>query len=60
MSLVKPITIKQQSNMLGTRSGAKELVALSNVSAKQDQSNQQKPELGEEQVVDIDGEKSLE
>jgi hypothetical protein len=35
-------------------------VALSIVSVKQDQSNQLMPELGEEQVKNINGEKSLE
>jgi hypothetical protein len=35
-SLVVPNAIKQQSNKLGTRSGAKELVALSIVSVMQD------------------------
>ncbi len=60
MSLLKPNAIKQQSNELRTRSGAKELVALSIVSAMQDQSNQRMPELGREQVETVDGEKSLE
>jgi hypothetical protein len=59
-SLVVPKAIKQQSNKLGTRSGAKELVALSIVSAMQDQSNKQMPELGKEHVKTADGEKSLE
>jgi hypothetical protein len=60
LSLVKPNTINQQSNELRTRSGAKELVALSIISAKQDQSNQRMPELGKEHVETVDGEKPLE
>jgi hypothetical protein len=60
VSHVVPNAIKQQSNKLGTISGAKELVALLIVSAKQDQSNQLMPELGKEQVENVDGEKSLE
>jgi hypothetical protein len=58
-SLVEPNTINQQSNKLGTRSGAKELVALSIVSTKQDQSSQRMPKLSREQVETVDGEKSL-
>jgi hypothetical protein len=60
MSLVMPNTTKQQSDKLRTRSRAKELVALSIISAMQDQSNQRMPELGEEQVETVEGEKSLE
>lgn len=59
-SLVEPKLINQQSNELGTRSGANELIALSIVSGMQDQSNKQMPELGGEQVKTVDGEKSLE
>jgi hypothetical protein len=59
MSLVEPNANKQQSNELRTSSREKELVALSIVSAKQDQSNQLMPELGKEQVKNINGEKSL-
>jgi hypothetical protein len=59
-SLVVPNTIEQQSNELRTRSGAKELMALLIVSAMQDQSNKQMPELGKEHVKTVDGEKLLE
>jgi hypothetical protein len=60
MSLVEPNANKQQSNELRISSRTKELVALSIVSAKQDQSNQLMPELGKEQVENVDGEKLLE
>jgi hypothetical protein len=59
-SLIKPNAIKQQSNELGKRSGTKELVALLIISAMQDQSSQQMPKLGVEQVKNVNREKSLE
>jgi hypothetical protein len=59
-SLIKPNTIKQQSNKLGKRSRAKELVALLIISTMQDQSNQQMPELDVEQVKNLNRENSLE